>query len=184
MQHVTHVHTCRRAAPSSTADAPVDAARRHADKVPALQCWQVLLLARRREAAGLPAMQQPALALEAESVESTSTQVGRKTAEQFALADGDAAKVTGTKLCPHWACIPFTDHSSSNISRVQRVETTETWCMLATGCTIVNLQRRPRRRKHRTGRRGEQLTPEANSRPSSAADGDQFGSEEEVCGYL
>ena len=73
------------------------------EMMPGLSRGQVLLLARRREAAGPPATQQPALALEAESVESSSTQVGRKTAEQFALADGDAAKVTGTTLCLCWA---------------------------------------------------------------------------------
>ena len=71
---------------------------------------QVLLLARRRDAAGPPATQQPALALEAESVESTSTQVGRKTAEQFALADGDAAKVTDAMLLAY-AGLPL--HSST-----------------------------------------------------------------------
>lgn len=92
-----HQTILQRPSPCSAADAPVDTAR-CAEDVHALARPQVLLLARRRDAAGPPATQQLALALEAESVESTSTQVGRKTAEQFALADGDAAKVTDAML--------------------------------------------------------------------------------------
>lgn len=53
----------------------------------------VLLLARRREAAGQADKQQLLTAAEAESTESTSTQVGRETAEQFAPADSEAPKV-------------------------------------------------------------------------------------------
>lgn len=53
----------------------------------------MLLLARRREAVGIVDTQQLLTSQEADSGESVSTQVGRETAEQFAAADGDAAKV-------------------------------------------------------------------------------------------
>ena len=78
--------------------------------MPFTACQQVLLLARRREAGRPPQL----VTLEAESMESTSTQVGRQTAEQFALADGDAAKVSASTPYAMLGCHgSATDHSSS-----------------------------------------------------------------------